>query len=490
MKRAYFEVTDIIEYARHNRRVSGIQRVQVKIIRCLLEQYGGDVIRCIYYDPNQKRMLEFDPSAVLNEAEFDAQRLLVQLGLIELHRIFPEKQQLKAYLRKYSDNKLLRTRKKIEALLAALFDREKYHSLGFRRVDPALLAARRIETTPVESVPANATLIFLGANWSFPEILAFGKKWKDSGSKVVQMVYDLIPHVHPEYFSKDLVESFEAWLAYLPQYATSFTCISEWTARDLRQYLSRFDENWPIQTTPLAHELDGFERFVPVSAESKQVAELAGRPYVLCVGTLEIRKNGIALLRAWQQLMAASVEPLPQLVFAGKHGWLISEFRSILEGDPRLRAKVTHIESPSDRDLAFLYQHCLFTAYPSFYEGWGLPVGEAAWFGKFCITSRTSSMPEVCADMADYIDPASVDDLTRSLRHALTTPGYVQEKERRLRAAPLRRWSEVASMLYDFAALRTKERTPEPATGYTAARHAADLNPGAPLPIPSADQSR
>ena len=56
------------------------------------------------------------------------------------------------------------------------------------------------------------------------------------------------------------------------------------------------------------------------------------------------------------------------------------------------------VDSPSDRELAYLYQRCLFAAYPSLYEGWGLPVGEAAWFGKYVISSNATSLPEVCGD--------------------------------------------------------------------------------------------
>lgn len=451
MKTIYLDVTDIIEYARHNKRVSGIQRVQVKIISCLVQRFGSDAVRCVFFHPREQRMVEFDPKPVFSHPEFDAQRLLVQLGLMRLNRVFPEKHQLKNYLRAHSHGKLSRIGKKIEILTLALLNRQAYYRRGFAAPDPALLQVPRIASVPVRLSPSQACLVFLGANWSFPEILEFGKGWKDAGGRVVQLVYDLIPHVHPEYFSHDLAEHFEAWLKILPQYATAFACISEWTAKDLRQYLRRFPGFAPaIEAVPLAHELDGFDRFTPVQPDSDAVAALAGKPYVLCVGTLEVRKNGGALLKVWQRLIAKGAAGLPRLVFAGKKGWLIDEFDVLLASDAGLRAQVTHIESPSDHDLAFLYQHSLFTAYPSIYEGWGLPVGESAWFGKHCIASQATSIPEVCGPLIDYVDPADLDSIQERIEHALAHPQHIRQREEGLRKATMRRWMDVSLHLHRF----------------------------------------
>jgi len=53
------------------------------------------------------------------------------------------------------------------------------------------------------------------------------------------------------------------------------------------------------------------------------------------------------------------------------------------------------VENPSDEELAYLYKNSLFTVFPSYYEGWGLPIGESLWFGKPVVASNTSSMREV-----------------------------------------------------------------------------------------------
>jgi glycosyltransferase involved in cell wall biosynthesis len=85
--------------------------------------------------------------------------------------------------------------------------------------------------------------------------------------------------------------------------------------------------------------------------------------------------------------------------------------------------------------------------YPSIHEGWGLPVGEAAWFGKYVIAAKVTSLPEVCGDLMDYVDPYDVHDIAGRIGFALDNPAYVKEKELAIRRASLRSWDDVADML-------------------------------------------
>ena len=94
-----------------------------------------------------------------------------------------------------------------------------------------------------------------------------------------------------------------------------------------------------------------------------------------------------------------------------------------------------------------MYQDCLFTIFPSLAEGWGLPVGEAAWFGKYSIVSSSSSLPEVLGDLVDYIDPDDCAGMVRSLRRILNNSDYRMQKEQAIGSARLRSWKEVAGHL-------------------------------------------
>jgi glycosyltransferase involved in cell wall biosynthesis len=90
----------------------------------------------------------------------------------------------------------------------------------------------------------------------------------------------------------------------------------------------------------------------------------------------------------------------------------------------------------------------LFTAYPSQYEGWGLPVGEAAWFGKFCVASHVTSIPEVCGDLIDYVDPSNMGSIKAAVKRVLVDRDYLRERERAIASAELRTWSRVADEIY------------------------------------------
>jgi glycosyltransferase involved in cell wall biosynthesis len=83
----------------------------------------------------------------------------------------------------------------------------------------------------------------------------------------------------------------------------------------------------------------------------------------------------------------------------------------------------------SDDKLTELYENCLFTLYPSFEEGWGLPVEESMVYGKLCITSNRSSMPEVGKKYADYVEPDDINSIVNAIIQALD-PDYRKNREK------------------------------------------------------------
>jgi len=445
----YFDVTDVVRYAMGYTRVSGIQRVQLNLIAHMVRHHGGQQIRCTFEHPHRQAMFEFDAGALVEDPEFDADMLLRRLGLSGQSKVLPSKPRVRNYLRRYSDNKLKRTAVKTDIYLSAYFYPRRLATFGLRRPNAAELAAPPIELHAIDRPPADAAFVCLGANWSYPRVMAFGRQHAQHGGIVVQLVYDLIPRSHPEYVSANLTKDFNGWLDEIVQYTRRFACISKWTAAEFSRFVGVRD-GIEIRPVALAHEFQGFERFAPVTLPGGDAVDAAAVPFVLCVGTLEVRKNGAALLRAWSRLAARLGDRLPRLVFAGKQGWRIHEFKSTLAADPELARRVRIVNSPSDRGLAYLYQRCLFAVFPSLDEGWGLPVGEAAWFGKFTISSNATSLPEVCGELVDYFDPTDLGALCACLERALTDPQYVRNKEQAIVHSPMRRWSDVANDIFAF----------------------------------------
>lgn len=444
----YFDVTDIVEYAHHNSRVSGIQRVQARAIASMAARHG-ERIRCTFVHPQDRRVYTFTASDVFAGSEFSSMLLLYRLGFASRRR-FPRKAEIKKYLIPYKHNKLLRAVKKTQVYLAALLSPERVKRLG---VQHEYIGSREkvAHREVVDLIAADSRLVFLGANWTYPELIDFSQRHLEQGGDVIQMIYDLIPDRAPEFCSDSLVSSFRNFLRNTPTFASRFMCISDWSRKEYLEFLASMHVQKEVVTVPLAHEFEGYARNDrSARPDDAHVARLAGTRYVLCVGTLERRKNGISLLRVWSRLASRLGDKLPTLVFAGKYGQGIDEFLDELRSQPVLKERVRLINNPSDRDLAFLYQHCLFTAFPSLYEGWGLPVGEAAWFGKYCIASSATSLPEVCGDLSDYVDPHDVDQLADAVERTVLDPTRLAAKEAAIRAHALRTWSDVADDIFTF----------------------------------------
>jgi glycosyltransferase involved in cell wall biosynthesis len=179
---------------------------------------------------------------------------------------------------------------------------------------------------------------------------------------------------------------------------------------------------------------------------------LAGAGFALCVGTIEIRKNHHALLKVWNDLAAERGPDMPRLVVAGRRGWkahaTLMELDALPAGGP-----VVFIEAPTDNELRWLYASCLFTVFPSFFEGWGLPVGESFWFGKPCAASNAPSIAPVARGLCDFFSPHHKEDMKAAIGRLLDANAR-EAYRRRIEATPLRTWTDVGAAIATLIAER------------------------------------
>ncbi len=137
------------------------------------------------------------------------------------------------------------------------------------------------------------------------------------------------------------------------------------------------------------------------------------KPYILFVGTLEPRKNVETLIRAFNQLK--QVHNIPhELVLVGQKGWLYRSILEAIESSP-FKSDIRQVDYVPDSDVPALMNGAEVFAYPSFYEGFGLPVLEAMQCGVPVVTSNISSLPEVGGEACLYIHPESADELSETL---------------------------------------------------------------------------
>jgi glycosyltransferase involved in cell wall biosynthesis len=186
-------------------------------------------------------------------------------------------------------------------------------------------------------------------------------------------------------------------------------------------------------------------RFCPQPAETvAAVRARYGLPdrYLLFVGTIEPRKNLGRVLAAFERLHAEGLTDA--LVIVGKRGWLYNDFFARLEASPTKQAVIFPGFVP-DADLPAVYTGAQALAFPSEFEGFGLPVLEAMACGAPVVCSNTSSLPEVTGDAALLIDPLNVDALTEVLRRVLDDPALAADlRARGLAQAARFSWARAA----------------------------------------------
>ncbi|HET7708737.1 MAG TPA: glycosyltransferase family 1 protein [Sphingomicrobium sp.] len=151
---------------------------------------------------------------------------------------------------------------------------------------------------------------------------------------------------------------------------------------------------------------------------------LSAGGYGLCVATLEPRKKIAELLRAWRDLPSGLRDAFP-LVLAGGAGWRNEELlRQIAQGEDE--GWLRYLGFVDERRLPHLYAGAALFAYPSIYEGFGLPPLEAMASGTPVMVSNRSCLPEVCGEAGGYFDPDDVEGMTKAIDKALTDRDWRQ----------------------------------------------------------------
>ena len=367
----YFDVSDLLHYLRGRTMLSGIQRVQCEIIRNLLDVAEMEQIRFV----------------VLDEAGV--------AGVIETSALLDIIDHIR------SDAV---TRAELDSKLRALFSR----------------AAR-------SSIRQYDIFLTMGAFWSVSGVGLLLQALKNSGVIIGVYIHDIFNVTDPDYFKVRDTRIFIKGFVEAVTFADFILTTSEFNKAALIKHMtSRNLQPLPIQVVPLAQELS-------ISAADgdvlSNVAEIANSEFVLCVGTIEVRKNPTYLFNVWKLMVHTDRATIPTLVFVGRSGWLVQDLMEQLEACNYLDGKIVILHDVTDVELALLYQKCLLTMFPSWAEGWGLPVGESLAHGKICITSKAGAIPEVAGELADYLDPYNARDGLEALLRYLDDPELRRRRE-------------------------------------------------------------
>lgn len=223
--------------------------------------------------------------------------------------------------------------------------------------------------------------------------------------------------------------------------------ISDFTRR---HFLATFP-HYPVKRTAVVHLASRFAETArePPGPPPGRLARLAPAGFWLAIGTIEPRKNYDGLIEAYAQLKAHDRGTRP-LVIAGKAGWLMQHFAARLAA-LGIAEDVRLLGYASEAELGWLYRNCFAVVYPTFWEGFGLPVVEALSQGAPVISSNVSSIPEILGDAGLLIDPHDKESLVRAMRRLAGSPVLRAELVERARAQSARfSWESTARRVRDI----------------------------------------
>jgi glycosyltransferase involved in cell wall biosynthesis len=225
-------------------------------------------------------------------------------------------------------------------------------------------------------------------------------------------IHDLAFEVFPDKTSPALRRYLSSIVPKQVAEATRVLAVSETTKHDLIERLA-VDESL-VSVVPNGVD-ERFFRAQPLSCERRRTLGVPDE-FILMVGTLEPRKNHLNLFRAIR-ILDKSVD-LP-LVVAGRHGW---DYDEILAEATELadKGRVILTDYVADYDLPGLYAAARAVVYPSWYEGFGLPVAEAMASGAAVVTSSAPALKETGGNAALYCDPGDPECIADRIVEALS----------------------------------------------------------------------
>jgi len=262
--------------------------------------------------------------------------------------------------------------------------------------------------------------------------------------KITATIFDLSCWRTPQYHTAANVAATRRYGENILKMADGLIAISE-SARDDAVDVLRIPEDrirviYPGVAEPFFHVTE------PERHRSRAKYGI-DRPYLLFVGCVEPRKNVRAIIQAYR-LLSAPLRRDVQLIIAGPFGWESEELRTMLVADEQ---HVRYLGYVPEGDLPGLVAGAVALAYPSFYEGFGLPAVQAMAAGVPVIGSDRSCLPEVIGDGGILVNPDSVEELSVAFRRICTSLELAEELGFRGRTRAQRfRWSTCATESLEF----------------------------------------
>ena len=225
---------------------------------------------------------------------------------------------------------------------------------------------------------------------------------------IITTVHDFSFLLHKEFHPKERIEYFEKHFFQNITKSDFIITGSEFSKQEILENININASKVKVIYHGLNHELFKVKEELTLSIDLPP-------KFIFSVGSIEPRKNLLGLLKAYN-LLSSQLKDTYKLVLAGFKGWENREIMKLIELN---KEHIHYLGFISDEELVKTYNLASLFVYPSFYEGFGLPVLEAMACGTPVVCSDHSSLPEVGGDAVVYCNPNSVEDIKEKIEFVL-----------------------------------------------------------------------
>jgi glycosyltransferase involved in cell wall biosynthesis len=292
-----------------------------------------------------------------------------------------------------------------------------YRHAGLERALPGAARGRRRFGRGITVGPGD---VFLGLDLATHALAGNHRQlreWKRRGAKLFFVVYDLLPVQHPDWFTAKAATAHTRWVHTLARFADGALCISQAVARELEQWLAVHGagREIAIRWFHLAGDIAASAptRGRPADFE-RDLERLRGGFVVLLAGTIEPRKGHAQVLSALEALWRTGADV--KLALVGNPGWKSDDIIESLRRHPERGSRLFWFEAASDEVLCRLYEAADGVLVASAAEGFGLPIVEAARFGKPVLARDIAVFREIAGEGARYFTSSSAPGLAAEIR--------------------------------------------------------------------------
>lgn len=271
------------------------------------------------------------------------------------------------------------------------------------RLPPTLLQIlwNQLRLFPIEIFIGKCN-VFHTSDWTQPPSIK---------AKTITTVHDLTPFLYPKWHHPKVIQAHQNKMYWAAKKCARFICVSKNTKIDLLKLFPQIDPQKITVIYEAAENKYGLFNKLSPSIKNKKISSIKKQyglnDFILAQGTREPRKNLTRLIQAFTAFKQKHPKTKIELAITGKYGW----GNDITTHDPSIKI----LGFIPEKDMVSLHASALCLAYPSLYEGFGLPIIKAFKVGVPVITSNTSSMSEISQKAAILVDPTSVTDIQKAI---------------------------------------------------------------------------